>query len=53
MNGLGTIARRDRADQESGHEPGPEIDPKIDPDELQPEYEREPQLERIESTEVI
>jgi hypothetical protein len=47
MNGLGTIAHRDGADRKR------EREPQIDPEELQPEYEREPQLERIESTEVI
>jgi hypothetical protein len=49
MKGLGTIARRDPADAGKPSERAPEIDP----DKLQPEYEKEPQVERIESTEVI
>jgi hypothetical protein len=48
MNGLGKIARRDPDDRRKRH-----VEPQIDPDQLQPEYEKQPRLENIESTEVI
>jgi hypothetical protein len=52
MNGLGKIARGN-GNGDDREQPPERHRPQIDPDELQPELEKEPALEKVDSTPVI